>query len=80
MAFVKFHMEFGIQTGLKLFIAPVVVLVITMILLGLLPKFRVMCFLHSAILWISDRITIFLYILIPLYLLLFVYVVFRNII
>ncbi len=80
MAFVKFHMEFGIQTGLKLFIAPVVVFLITMILLSLLPKFRVMRFLHSAILWISDRITVFLYILVPLYLVLFVYVVFRNII
>ena len=80
MAFVKFHMKFGIQTGLKLFIAPVVVLLITMILLGLFPKFRVMRFLPSAILWISDRMTVFLYILIPLYLGLFVYIVFRNII
>ena len=80
IAFVRSHMEFGINTGLKLLFAPFAVLLLTTILLGSLPKFRVLRFLHSAILWISDRMIVFLYILVPLYLVLFVYIVFRNII
>jgi hypothetical protein len=80
MSFVKFHMEFGIHSGFKLFVAPLFVLLLTMILLGFLPKFRAMRYLHSAILWLSDRMTVFLYILIPLYIALFVYIVFRNIV
>jgi len=79
MAFVRFHMQFGIQSGVKLLIGPLAVLLLATMLLGLPPRFRFVRFLHSAILWISDRLIVFLYILGPLYVLLFTYVIFRNI-
>lgn len=79
MAFVEFHIIFGIDTGLKLLIAPLVVLLLTAMLLIFPAKFRLVRFLHSAIHWISDRLLVFLYILIPLYVVLFAYVVFRTI-
>lgn len=79
MAFVKFDMEFRINSGLKLFIAPLAVLLLIAILLGFPPTFRFVRFLHSAIRWISDRMIVFLYVLIPLYVVLFAYVILRNI-
>jgi len=80
MAFVRFHMEFGIESGLKLLIAPFVVLLLTLILLGLPPKLRLARFLHTAILWTSDRMIVFLYILVPLFIIVLADVIFRNII
>jgi len=62
-----------------LLIGPLAVLLLATILLRLPPKFRFVRFLHSTILWISDRLIVFLYILGPLYVLLFTYVIFRNI-
>lgn len=79
MAFVRFHMQFGIQSGVKLLIGPFAVSLLATIFLCLPPRFRFVRFLHSAILWISDRLIVFLYILGPLYVLLFTYVIFRNI-
>jgi len=79
MAFVRFQMQFGIQSGVKLLIGPLAVSLLATILLCLPPRFRFVRFLHSAILWISDRLIVFLYILGPLYVLLFTYVIFRNI-
>ena len=75
MAFVRLHMQFGIESGWKLLIGPLVVLLLMTFLLIFYPKLRLV---HSAILWISDRMTVFLYILMPLYGLLFAYVVFRS--
>lgn len=75
MAFVRLHMEFGIESGAKLLIGPLAVLLLTAILLGFQPKFR---WARSVVSWISDRMTVFLYILLPLYLALFVYVIVRN--
>ena len=80
MAFVKLHMEFGIQSGNKLLIGPLVVLLLTAILLGIPAKFRFVHFLHRAVQWISDRMLVFLYILVPLFVILLTYVVFRTII
>jgi hypothetical protein len=80
MAFVKFDMEFGIGSGLKLLLAPFAVLLLTAILLGLSPKFPVVRFLHSGIRWGSDRMIVFLYILIPLFVIVSVFVIFRNIV
>ena len=80
MAFVKLHMEFGIASGNKLFIGPLVVLLLTALLLSFPPKFRFTLFLHSAIRWISDRMLVFLYVLIPLFVILLAYVIFRNIV
>jgi hypothetical protein len=79
MAFVKLHMEFGIESGNKLLIGPLAVLALTAILLAFPPKFRLFRFLHSAIRWISDRMLVFLYILVPLFVALLAYVIFRSI-
>ena len=68
MAFVKFHMQFGIDSGLKLLIAPLAVWLLTTLLLIFPAKFR-----------LSDRMLVFLYILVPLFVLLLGYVIFRNI-
>jgi hypothetical protein len=80
MAFIRLHREFGMESGLKLFIGPIVVWVLTAILLGFLPRLQWMRYLHSAILWISDRMTVFLYVLVPLYVALFSYILFRTMI
>jgi hypothetical protein len=79
MAFVKLHMQFGMESGMKLLIGPLVVLLLTAILLAFPPKFRLVRFLRAAIQWISDRMLVFLYILIPLFVALLAYVIFRNI-
>jgi hypothetical protein len=78
MAFVRFHMEFGMDSGLKLLIPPLVVLSLTGFLLSLSPTQRVSYFLYSAIRWISDRMIVFLYILIPLYVTVLTFVIFRS--
>lgn len=79
MAFVSFQMEFGIQSGVKLLIGPLAVLLLTVILLSFPSKFRFVRFLHSIVLWISDRLIVFLYILLPLFVAFLVYVIYRNI-
>lgn len=75
-AFVRLHMAFGMDAGLKLLLGPLAILLLTAIFLAGAPRFR---FLHSAIAWISDRLTVFLYLLVPLFVVLSAYVVFRNI-
>jgi len=80
IAFVRFHMEFGIQSGLKLLTGPLIVLLLTAILLNFPSRFPFGRFLHSAVLWISDRMIVFLYILVPLYIVLFTYIIYRNIV
>lgn len=80
IAFVRLHMEFGIQSGFKLLLGPLVVLLLTALLLGFPSRFRFGRLLHAAVLWISDRMIVFLYILLPLYLVLFTYIIFRNIV
>jgi hypothetical protein len=79
MAFVKLQMQFGMESGMKLLIGPLVVLLLTAILLAVPPKFHLARFLHSAIQWISDRMLVFLYILVPLFAIVLAYVIFRNI-
>jgi hypothetical protein len=80
MAFVKLHMQFGIESGNKLLIGPLGVLLLTAVLLWIPPKYRLVHFLHSAIRWISDRMLVFLYVLVPLFVIVFVYAIFRNIV
>lgn len=77
MTFVKLHMEFGIESGNRLLLGPLVVLLLTAILLSSPSRFRPVRFLHSAIRWISDRMLVFLYILVPLFVILLAYVIFR---
>jgi hypothetical protein len=80
MVFVKLDMQFGVESGARLLIGPLVILLITAFLLGFSSRFRFVRFIHSAVLWLSDRLIVFLYILVPLFVVLFAYVIFRNII
>jgi hypothetical protein len=76
MAFVGYQMQFGMASGFRLLIAPLAVLLLTVFFLGFLSNAG---FMRSIALWLSDRLTIFLYILLPLYVVLSIYVLFRNI-
>jgi len=77
MAYLKFHVQFAIGNPANLLITPLAVLLLTAALLVFSSKFR---FIESAFLWLSDRLVIFLFILMPLYIVLFAYVLFRNIV
>ena len=76
MAFVGFHMWFGIETGARLWIAPIVVLLFTGIVVH---QFADRKAVRSTAAWLSDRFLVFLFLLLPLFVLSFVYVIFRNI-
>lgn len=76
MAFVRLHMQFGIESGAGLLFGPLAVILLTALLLGFSSKIR---FVASVTAWISDRMTVFLLILVPLFLLLSAYVILRNI-
>jgi hypothetical protein len=76
MAFEGSHMRFGSEAGLKLLIPPLFVILFMTFLLSRLPTLP---FLHSAAMWFSDRVIIFLFILIPLFVVLSGYVIVRNI-
>jgi hypothetical protein len=76
MTFVGLHMRFGMETRSNVLIGPFIVILLTALLLGFSSKSR---FLAIGISWISDRLTIFLFILLPLFVILSVYVIFRNI-
>jgi hypothetical protein len=75
MAFTRLQMAIGMAAGASLWLAPIAVLLFTAILLVTAPRVR---FLRVAVAWISDRLTIFLYLLVPLFVLLSLYVAFRN--
>ena len=76
MVFIKLDMQFGVESRTLLLIGPLATLLLTAVLVSFSSKIR---FLHSAILWISDRLVVFLYILVPLFAFLFAYVLLRNI-
>lgn len=76
MAFVGFQMLFGIQNGLLLFVAPLAVLLLMIFLLQYSSKYdRVRAMAMS----LSDRMMVFLFILLPLFAVTSIYVVFRNV-
>ncbi len=77
MAQMRIFMKFGIGNGTGLLVWPLAVLLLTALLLVFSARLG---FLHSAVLWISDRLVVFLFILVPLFVFLFVYVIFRNIV
>jgi hypothetical protein len=77
MAFVRFHMQFGIESGPRLLLGPIAVILLTALLLGFSSKIR---FIASLTVWISDRLTVFLFILVPLFVLLSAYIIFRNVV
>jgi hypothetical protein len=77
MAFVRFHMQFGIESGARLLLlGPIAVILLTALLLALSTKVR---FIASVTASISDRLTVFLFILVPLFLLLSAYILFRSV-
>ena len=76
MAFVGFHMQFGIDNRLGLLIAPLTVLLLMGLLLAFGSRWGS---LRSAAVWLSDRVTVFLLILLPLFALASIYVIVRNI-
>ena len=69
--------KFGIAGSGRLWMGLLAVALLTALLLVFSSRIR---FIHSAVLWISDRLVVFLFILIPLFAILSVYVIFRNII
>ncbi len=69
--------KFGIGGSDRFWMGFLAVILLTTFLLAFSSKIP---FLQSAILWLSDRLTVFLFILIPLFVILFAYVIFRNII
>ena len=80
MAFVGLHMQFGIEIGTRVFLGPVTVIVFTACLLYVSSTSQFVGAVHSVILWISDRLIVFLYLLLPLFLISFVYLIVRNLV
>lgn len=76
MTFVGSQMQFGVESGLRLLMLPLVSL---LLMVFLLQRSSQISRLRSAAIWLSDRLTVFLYILIPLFAVASVYVVVRNI-
>ncbi len=76
MAFVGIHMQSGLQNRTLLLVAPLVVIAVTTFLLW--SSARVVHLVHAGILWISDRLIVFLFVLIPLFLFFSAYAVIRN--
>jgi hypothetical protein len=75
MAFVGSQMQFGIKSGFWLLIAPAAILLLMSFLLYRFSKYPR---LRSITLWLSDRVVVFLLILIPLFTVTSAYVIFRN--
>jgi len=73
----RIFMQFGLESTGKLLAGFLAVLLLTALLFVFSSRIR---FLHSAILWIADRLVVFLFILVPLFAFLFVYVIVRNIV
>ena len=76
MTFVSSLMRFGIDSGLRLLIAPLAVLLLMSFLLQCFSKYPR---LRSSAIWVSDHVVVFLFILIPLFAVASVYVIYRNI-
>lgn len=77
MAFVGSQMQLGIQSGLLVLIAPLTVLLLMAFLLQRAAEYPR---LRSMAISLSDRMVIFLFILMPLFALTTVYVIFRNLV
>jgi hypothetical protein len=80
MAYLGLYMLFGYKDASRLLWGPLAVVLLTALLLLSASKFRFAHYVRSAILWLSDRMTVFLFILVPLFATLAIYVIFRNII
>jgi hypothetical protein len=76
MAFVGAEMQFDIESGFRLLIAPFAVLLLMALSLHLSSRSPVV---RSATEWVSDHMVIFLFILMPFFVLLSLYVTIRNV-
>jgi hypothetical protein len=77
IVFLRLYRQSSLEDGRMLWVGLFGTLLLMAVLLWFSTKSR---FVHSAALWISDRLLVFLYILIPLFVLFFIYVTFRNIV
>ncbi|HJQ13232.1 MAG TPA: hypothetical protein VJ830_00680 [Anaerolineales bacterium] len=75
MVFVGSQMYFGIERGVLLLIAPLSVLILTAFLLQRASKLHQV---RSIAVLFSDRVVVFLFILLPLFAVASIYVLFRN--
>jgi hypothetical protein len=76
MTFVGLNMQFGVEARSSILIGPFVILLLAVLLIRFSSSIR---FLTTGIAWLSDRLTVFLFLLVPLFVILSVYVIFRNI-
>jgi hypothetical protein len=76
LAVVGLHMVFGMQLGFMVLVGPLAVIMMTTLLLYYSSEKR---FIPTSILWITDRLIIFLFILLPLFVILSLFTIFRNI-
>lgn len=76
MAFVGSEMQFGVESGFLLLIAPLLVLSLMAFLLQRASQFQRV---RSLAIWFSDRVVVFLLILAPLFVVASAYVIFRNV-
>ena len=77
MVYLGLNRAFNNENVVMLLGGPLLMLSIMAFLLGFSSKFQ---WVRSAAAWISDRLLIFLFILLPLFAILSVYVLFRNIV
>jgi len=76
MVFVGSLMQFGIERGLLLLIAPLFVLILMAFLLQRVSKLHR---IRSIAVSFSDRVVVFLYLLVPLFAVASIYVILRNV-
>ena len=76
-ALVSFQMQVGMERGLWLLLPPLLVLLLTALLLSFSSKSRK---LRLSARWVSDRLVVFLFILLPLFVVFSIYALFRNIV
>ena len=76
MIYLGLNRAFGTENIVALFAGPVALLSLMIFFLGFSSKFL---WLRSAATWISDRLMVFLFILLPLFVVLSIYVIARNI-
>jgi hypothetical protein len=79
MAFIGLFMRYGMESVALLLLSPLAILLLMTFLLLSPSKLRLVRFVNSAAVWISDRLIVFLFILLPTFVILTLYVVFRNV-
>jgi hypothetical protein len=77
MVYLGLNRAFGMENRILLLAGPFAVLSLMIFLLSFSSKFH---WLRSATNWLSDHLTVFLFILVPLFLILSTYVIIRNIV